>query len=357
MRSVTIRGFKSFKNFNLSGLQRVNLIGGKNNIGKTAFLEALQLHCGGTPHGVVRMLREIVFRRQSKIYDREKRDFELDVFYQDLMGFSVEVDGIILNVDTVDDLVRVRDDKRFSVRLLSKEAFLDVSANNDGLDISSEPAIKISIENESRVFPRGGISRDSFIRRKEADIKDKVNYVGSCRMDEKQIAILYGHLVDIDKEIFLDHSLYLFDESLRSLKQVYTESGMSLKLLAHDQNKPMPLSSFGEGVNRYIAILCAIWASQDGYLFIDEIENGIHYTNYPKLWGLIFEAAHLANCQVFITTHSKECIEAFNTENKENDGAYFEFYRHAKTRDIAVKNRDHEQLDYALTHAGRIRGE
>jgi len=93
---------------------------------------------------------------------------------------------------------------------------------------------------------------------------------------------------------------------------------------------PVLLSSLGEGINRYIAILCAIWASKDGYLFIDEIENGIHFTNYEKLWNIIFETSKMANCQIFVTTHSKECIEAFNRANVDDEGSYLEFYRNKK---------------------------
>ena len=90
---------------------------------------------------------------------------------------------------------------------------------------------------------------------------------------------------------------------------------------------------------------------------IDEIENGIHYTNYEKLWQLIFKASKEANCQVFATTHSKECIEAFNNVNNKNEGVYLEFYLNKKTNDIVVKSRDYEQLSYSLSHQGRFRGE
>jgi predicted ATP-dependent endonuclease of OLD family len=122
------------------------------------------------------------------------------------------------------------------------------------------------------------------------------------------------------------------------------------------------LSSLGEGINRYIAILCAIWASKDGVLLIDEIENGIHYTNYKKLWQIIFQASVDANCQLFITTHSKECIAAFNDVQLDNkydacNAQYFEFYRHLKKDLIVASNIDKERLHYSLTHEGRVRGE
>ena len=41
IREIEIKNFKCFDNFKAEGFGRVNLIGGKNNVGKTAFMEAL----------------------------------------------------------------------------------------------------------------------------------------------------------------------------------------------------------------------------------------------------------------------------------------------------------------------------
>ena len=40
LTEIEIRDFKCFKDFKAEGFKRVNLIGGKNNVGKTAFMEA-----------------------------------------------------------------------------------------------------------------------------------------------------------------------------------------------------------------------------------------------------------------------------------------------------------------------------
>ena len=40
LTDIEIEQFNCFSNFKASVLKRVNLIGGKNNIGKTAFMEA-----------------------------------------------------------------------------------------------------------------------------------------------------------------------------------------------------------------------------------------------------------------------------------------------------------------------------
>ncbi len=52
-------------------------------------------------------------------------------------------------------------------------------------------------------------------------------------------------------------------------------------------------------------------ADLDGIFLIDEIENGIHYTVLPELWRFLFRSARLNNVQVFATTHSWDCVEAF----------------------------------------------
>ncbi|WP_299245812.1 AAA family ATPase, partial [uncultured Brachyspira sp.] len=190
------------------------------------------------------------------------------------------------------------------------------------------------------------------------DLKYISNFVHTSKMGERDIAVLYGNLINLSKEDYLDKSLQIFDNNIVGFRQILkNRNEIVLKLKLKDIEKPILLSSFGEGINRYIAIICAIWASKDGYLFIDEIENGIHYTNYPKLWKLIFDISKEANCQIFAATHSKECIEAFNNENKNNEGLYLEFYRNQKTGLINIKDRDNEQLEYALLNNGEFRGE
>ncbi len=43
INNISIENFKCFQNLQIEGIETVNLIGGKNNVGKTAFLEAVEL--------------------------------------------------------------------------------------------------------------------------------------------------------------------------------------------------------------------------------------------------------------------------------------------------------------------------
>ncbi len=60
LSSFSVKNFRGFQNLTVEPLEQVNLIGGKNNSGKTAFLEAIFLFCG--PNNPELPLRLGVFR-------------------------------------------------------------------------------------------------------------------------------------------------------------------------------------------------------------------------------------------------------------------------------------------------------
>ena len=65
----------------------------------------------------------------------------------------------------------------------------------------------------------------------------------------------------------------------------------------------------GDGINRILTIILAMVNCENGYLLIDEFENGLHYSVQEKLWEIIFYLAKRLNIQVFATTHSNDTIE------------------------------------------------
>jgi hypothetical protein len=82
---------------------------------------------------------------------------------------------------------------------------------------------------------------------------------------------------------------------------------------------PIPLRALGDGVNRLFGLALALVSAKGGLLLVDEIENGIHYSVQADLWRLIFETAARRNVQVFATTHSYDCIKAFEEAARESE--------------------------------------
>lgn len=68
---------------------------------------------------------------------------------------------------------------------------------------------------------------------------------------------------------------------------------------------------FGDGVNRLFGIILSLCNAKNGILLIDEFENGLHHSIQLSIWKIIFRLANDLNVQVFATSHSHDCVRAF----------------------------------------------
>ena len=75
--------------------------------------------------------------------------------------------------------------------------------------------------------------------------------------------------------------------------------------------RPVPLRSLGDGALRLFGVALGIANSRDGFLLIDEAENGIHHSLQRDFWRMVLQTAQANNVQVFATTHSRDCIRGF----------------------------------------------
>jgi hypothetical protein len=97
----------------------------------------------------------------------------------------------------------------------------------------------------------------------------------------------------------------------------YRERIPIIKISTFDD--PIPLKSLGEGMNRIFGIALALVNSKGGMLLVDEVESGLHYSVHLEMWRFIFQAAKRLDVQVFATTHSWDCISAFQQASQENE--------------------------------------
>lgn len=354
VKNISFENFKCFKELKYDGFKRVNLIGGKNNIGKTSFMEGLNLALSSKNVNQLYLnINEILMRRR-----KESKYYELDFVYSNKDSLSIGYNKYNLEIHINSDYKKffnknkkLSNDYRRKIQNFLERGykdFLELKVNKEKDYFSTRYNF---LDNREYIIARNR-TRDM------KSVGNNVIFIPPSYIDENKIALYYGNIVNLNMESYIDKCLKLFDKNIIRLKQLALESEkVILKLQIKNIEAPIFLSSLGEGINRYLAILCAIWASKDGYLFIDEIENGIHYTNYSKLWEIIFLNSKEANCQVFATSHSKECINAFNKQNSSNEGLYLEFYRNKKTDLINIKGRDNKQLEYSLNNNGEFRGE
>jgi AAA15 family ATPase/GTPase len=132
------------------------------------------------------------------------------------------------------------------------------------------------------------------------------------------------------------------------------------------KNKPMlksgseyrELSQFGQGIKTFINTIGSMLLLKNNFIFIDEIENGIHYTNFDKLWEIILTISKEQNVQVFATTHSKEMIESYARVAKklEDDEIAFVELGRDKQGDVQSIILDRKSLEFELSQNHEVRG-
>ena len=100
-------------------------------------------------------------------------------------------------------------------------------------------------------------------------------------------------------------------------------SGRRAVVRINGQERPVPLKSLGDGAARIFGVALALANSQDGFLLIDEAENGIYHSVQRDFWNMVMQTAHENNVQVLATTHGWDCVTGFAqaaTELEEVEG-------------------------------------
>jgi hypothetical protein len=72
----------------------------------------------------------------------------------------------------------------------------------------------------------------------------------------------------------------------------------------------VPIQLIGDGTIRLLTMVNTILFARNGFVLIDEIENGLHHSVLTEVFKELLSLARAYNVQVFATTHSAECIKA-----------------------------------------------
>ena len=80
--------------------------------------------------------------------------------------------------------------------------------------------------------------------------------------------------------------------------------GSAIYVKVEGSSLPLPLSVLGDGSRRLVEFAIAV-VQGNGRVYIDEIENGLHWSVLPAVWDLLRTAKV---DQVFATTHREENV-------------------------------------------------
>jgi hypothetical protein len=125
---------------------------------------------------------------------------------------------------------------------------------------------------------------------------------------------LWDHIALTESEKDVIHGLQLLAPEIERISLVGDPEERQERIAVvkiKGRLQPLPLHNLGDGVNRVFQIVLALVNAKNGFLLIDEIENGLHYSIQSGLWRLILAVARTLDVQVFATSHSWDCISAF----------------------------------------------
>ena len=318
-RSVDIRGFRQFREFKLTHLNRVNLLVGRNNAGKTTVLEAIEmLALGGRVASLQRSLR----RRgefSSEVLD-DRTTFELDVrhlFYE----HTLQAGAVFAIHATTDDepalincsIQNAQPEQRQQTLLDDLELDPQLELRLSGFDNIEGSAFPLTpggtiVSDPSRRLSSGGVRAGMPTVRGS----DPVVFLGTEGADANTLHQIWDSLVLTPEEVQVTAAMKLVEPSIERLafarRELRSSSVAFVKL--KDAEHRVPLDSFGDGTRRLLALAIFLARATGGVLLVDEIDTGLHYTALESMWRFVVDTARRLDVQVFATSHSGDCIRA-----------------------------------------------
>lgn len=95
-----------------------------------------------------------------------------------------------------------------------------------------------------------------------------------------------------------------------NLVDVVTDDG-EIHLQVSWCSRLIPLSEMGGGFQRLFGLVVSILTTRNKIFIIDDIEKGVHHSVMGKVWSFVSRVAQDNDLQVFVSTHSLDCLLAF----------------------------------------------
>ncbi len=355
LRSVRIKNFRGFQDLQVAPLERINLMAGRNNVGKTALLEAIFLHLGPTAPELGTRINQW---RGIQQVGAELSESWGSLFY------NLDSDGMI-EIGSCDDKNQKREltislpetGTTHFISQQSSEVHLLVPQPIEGTITTGKVKRELlfSFRNgagqtsRTRVQVVSDGSTQSWKIEYERSVETPLGVFIATRLRSPQEdAERYSKLAEISQDDLVLATLRLLEPRLRRLTVLF-KNGMPLIHGDVGLGRLLPLPYMGEGIARLLALWLAIATAPQGIILVDEIENGFHSSTIKKIWKALSKAARQFDAQIFATTHNWECIKAAHEAFEEMEPYDFALHRLDRIgEDIQAVSYDRESLAAAI---------
>ena len=355
-----IENFKRFDSFEMSNLGQFNLIVGDNNVGKTSVLEALTFD-----EKIDRLAYNYWITFWTRSLERSTTDFSTRQLQQTHFWDSIFKGGKVMTF-TLNNLT-------FWLELRPHQQL-----NNEEKDVVNKSVV-ISIPDYWLKLSKIGndtLPKDwemtaayfegsSLIEYTDRfDLDSYVPFISANLAYSTELVDMYYQFGNIDRVIRkeIEKNLRLFIPKLEEIRPHKIGGSEVLGIILSDSNILFPLTYFGDGTVKYLRLLLQVLITKDRRLMIDEIGSGIHFTRLKSYWQTIIQLCAKYNVQLFATTHSLECQQAFiealedsETQHYKKDARNISILEN-KQGEVKAFTYDFEQFEYSLSIGVNTRG-
>lgn len=376
--SFIVKQFRLFRSLEIPRLGQVNLITGKNAVGKTALLETLRLYADS---GSARILRQLLDERgelyrvdnqqepspesitEANIYDSVRNIFYGRPDIQDAMN-PVEMGSVQhvqsrLTIAPVFLVEEIGEDRIPRYRPSNPQwPFEQMRLGNREIALMEQIpglAIRAGTAPELILPLNRFVDRRRPLEAKAAPPRFPLVFVSTQGLLTPKLRSLWEAITLTDLEANVKETLNIVSpEKIEGINIVGGAAyrGDGAVLVRTELNaRPVPLRTLGEGMMRAFGLALALVNARDGLLLVDEIDSGLHYSVQYEIWKMIFQMAQRLDIQVFATTHNWDSITAFQqaaAEQTDLEGMLIRLHRYADDivptlfdeRRLAIATRD-----------------
>jgi energy-coupling factor transporter ATP-binding protein EcfA2 len=304
IRSIEIENFRCYRALKIENCAKLNVVVGDNGSGKTALLEAVFLALAASAEVSVR------FRQQRGL--------------DGLLGGTVKriEDGLwgdlFHNYDWNRPIViRLEGDgpeaRRLEISRGGGESKLPFAASDLSQLVTTAPVtfnwtdssgrshvVQPSVAaNGAITLPETGEDLPNFFFVPAAGLVGSME--NATRFSELSKSNRQGKFI----ERFIGEFKWIKDLSIE------VNTGSPAIFITREPNeRKIPLANASMGINRMLSIMLSIASSPRSVVLVDEIENGIFHSHLSSMWKTIFALLDEYESQLFVSTHSYECLKA-----------------------------------------------
>lgn len=292
---VFIHKYRKINKIKVKDLSKVNIFVGGNNLGKTSLLECFYL---------LSQLNDInAFLDLEKYRGKFYSDFHSKWFHKNIIS-DIELEGFFNGAKTSLFITKTETDKD-----IEKSGYLStIESEGKVNDITFESSIHLFTTKAPELH---------FVK---SQVLCPATFTSPFRYNTDLLKKAHANAV---KEKYLDQVIEFIqinlDPSIEKIEMISDEGESRFMVSSSRINEVLDITRYGEGLQRVFEIALLMVYSKDGIICIDEVDSAIHKSLLIEFTKFIQKTAEQFNVQVFLSTHSKECIDAFVKNDYHND--------------------------------------